>query len=299
MMTAACIDSPFLEAMFCFDRLERQISGLFDSEQKTLRAPVSSRKHAATGNTRRTPGAAEVGWPKQYDLCSRLLAFSEEAVSDEDLLTLLLSYAHCDESSRTLACQLLSRFETFGSVVSARSEQITGAADIDPDVVRFLRAIRAAGTRLAREEISERPVLDNWDKLLVYLRVSMAHETVEQFRVLFLDRRNVLIADEVQHTGTIDHTPVYPREIVKRALALDASAIIMVHNHPSNHPAPSRPDIAMTTQVRDTVEMLGIVLHDHIIISRRGHSSFRAMGLLEDRPQRHSSGSCATRRSAA
>jgi DNA repair protein RadC len=109
----------------------------------------------------------------------------------------------------------------------------------------------------------------------------MAHEAVEQLRVLFLDRRNVLIADEVQHRGTIDHTPAYPREIVKRALEFDASAIIMVHNHPSNHPAPSKADIEMTRLVRDAVEKLGIVLHDHIIVSRRGHSSFRAMGLLE------------------
>jgi DNA repair protein RadC len=108
----------------------------------------------------------------------------------------------------------------------------------------------------------------------------MAHQTVEQFRVLFLDRRNVLISDEVQHQGTIDHTPVYPREVVKRALELDSSAIIMVHNHPSNHPAPSKADIEMTRQVREIVEKLGIVLHDHIIVSRRGHTSFRQMGLL-------------------
>jgi DNA repair protein RadC len=104
---------------------------------------------------------------------------------------------------------------------------------------------------------------------------------VEQFRVLFLDRHNVLIADEVQHRGTIDHTPVYPREVAKRALELDASAIIMVHNHPSNHPAPSKADIETTRVIRETIEKLGIVLHDHIIVSRRGHSSFRTMGLLD------------------
>jgi DNA repair protein RadC len=111
----------------------------------------------------------------------------------------------------------------------------------------------------------------------------MAHQTEEQFRLLFLDRRNVLIMDEVQHRGTIDHTPLYPREVAKRALELDASAVIMAHNHPSNHPAPSKGDIAMTRMVNDTLERLGIVLHDHIIISRRGHSSFRCMGLLGDR----------------
>ena len=114
----------------------------------------------------------------------------------------------------------------------------------------------------------------------------MAHEAVEQFRVLFLDRRNVLIADEVQHRGTIDHTPVYPREIVKRALGFDASAIIMVHNHPSNHPAPSKADIEMTRLVRDAVEKLGIVLHDHIIVSRRGHTVFVPWGCLSRRTER-------------
>ena len=215
-----------------------------------------------------------------HGLCSQLLSVREEAVSDEDLLALLLSYLNSTINSRKLAMQLITRFETFGNVVSARSAQITGAAEIQPEIIGFLKVVRAAGTRLAREEISYRPVLDAWDKLIKYLRAAMAHEMVEQFRVLFLDRRNVLITDELQHRGTIDHTPVYPREVAKRALELDASAIIMVHNHPSNHPAPSKADIDMTKIVRETLERLGVVLHDHIIVSRRGHTSFRAMGLL-------------------
>lgn len=158
--------------------------------------------------------------------------------------------------------------------------QLKEAANIGPEIIDFLKVVRAAGTRLAREEISNRPIIDAWDKLIKYLRTTMAHQPIEQFRLMFLDRRNVLIADEVQHRGTIDHTPVYPREVAKRALELDASAIVMVHNHPSNHPAPSKPDIEMTKVIRDTLDRLGIVLHDHIIISRRGHTSFRAMGLL-------------------
>jgi DNA repair protein RadC len=216
-------------------------------------------------------------------LCSQLLSANEEAVPDEDLLALLLSYLKSGVNSRKLATQLITRFETFGNVVSARSAQITGAVQIGPEVIEFFKVVRAAGTRLAREEIGKRPVLDAWDKLVKYLRSAMAHQSVEQFRVLFLDRRNVLIADEIQHRGTIDHTPVYPREVARRALELDASAIIMVHNHPSNHPAPSKADIEMTRIVRDTLTALGIMLHDHIIVSRRGHSSFRAMDLLEPR----------------
>jgi DNA repair protein RadC len=213
-------------------------------------------------------------------LCAQLLSVAEETVSDEDLLALLLSYFNSTIDSRKLATQLIKRFETFGKAVNARTTQIVGAAEIQPEILGFLRVVRAAGTRLAREEISHRPVLDAWDKLIKYLRTTMAHQMVEQFRVLFLDRRNVLIADEVQHRGTIDHTPVYPREVAKRALELDASAIIMVHNHPSNHPAPSKADIEMTKTIRDSLVRLGIVLHDHIIVSRSGHSSFRAMGML-------------------
>lgn len=213
-------------------------------------------------------------------LCAQLLSVSEERVSDEDLLALLLSYSVSRIDSRKLATQLIKRFETFGKAVNARAAQMTGAADVQPEIFRFLQVVSAAGTRLAREEISNRPILDAWDKLIKYLRTTMAHQMVEQFRVLFLDRRNVLIADEVQHRGTIDHTPVYPREVAKRALELDASAIVMVHNHPSNHPSPSKPDIEMTKIIRDTLDRLGIVLHDHIIVSRSGHSSLRAMGML-------------------
>jgi DNA repair protein RadC len=213
-------------------------------------------------------------------LCSRVISINEKAVSDEDLLTLLLSDLRSTVNSRKIAMRLILQFETIGAVMAARSEQLLQVPEVEPETIAFLKAIGAAGARLAREEISHRSVLDAWDKLISYLRTTMAHQTVEQFRVLFLDRRNVLISDEVQHQGTIDHTPVYPREVVKRALELDSSAIIMVHNHPSNHPAPSKADIEMTRQVREIVEKLGIVLHDHVIVSRRGHTSFRQMGLL-------------------
>lgn len=211
--------------------------------------------------TRDVPHNASLPQRNWNVLCAQLLSVSEEMVSDEDLLALLLSYFDSTIDSRKLAMQLIKRFETFGSAVNARTTRI-GDDEIQPEILAFLRVVSAAGTRLAREEISHRPILDAWDKLIKYLRTTMAHQVVEQFRVLFLDRRNMLIADEVQHRGTIDHTPVYPREVAKRALELDASAIVMVHNHPSNRSAPSKADIEMTKTIRDILVRLGIVLHE-------------------------------------
>jgi DNA repair protein RadC len=250
------------------------VQGLFDSgEQKPL-APVS----LCEAPEPVAPAAPEADDWKE--ICSRLLAVSDGAVSDLDLLSLLLSHLGAAVNARRLAKTLIARFGSFGGVIAARPAQVADAADVPQAVLEIFGLVRAAGNRLAREEVSERPVFDAWEKLIAYLRTTMAHQMVEQFRVLFLDRMNVLIADEVQHTGTIDHTPVYPREVAKRALELDASAIIMVHNHPSNHPAPSKADIEMTRIIEETMGNLNVVLHDHIIVSRRGHSSFRSMGLL-------------------
>ena len=232
---------------------------------------------AARSRRRSPPARRADDWK---EICSRLLAVSDGAVSDLDLLSLLLSHLGTAVNARRLAKTLLARFGSFAGVIAARPGQVADAAEVPQAVLDFFGLVRAAGTRLAREEVSARPVFDAWDKLIAYLRTTMAHQMVEQFRVLFLDRMNVLIADEVQHTGTIDHTPVYPREVARRALELDACAIIMVHNHPSNHPAPSKADIEMTRIIEETMGNLNVVLHDHIIVSRRGHSSFRSMGLL-------------------
>jgi DNA repair protein RadC len=146
--------------------------------------------------------------------------------------------------------------------------------------IAALKLVPEAARRLALEEATERPVIASWDKLIAYCRIAMGHEKVEQFRLLFLDKKNRLIADELQQHGTVDHTPVYPREVVKRALELGASALILVHNHPSGDPTPSKADIQMTREVQGAAEKLGIAVHDHVVIGRGGHNSFKSLGLL-------------------
>jgi len=220
-------------------------------------------------------------WGHRQRLRERFLSNGDDGLPDYELLELCLFYGIRRIDTKPLAKALLTRFGSLGGVVHAQASQLTEFDRVDHFVITLFRLIRVFASRLAREELSDRPTFDNWDKLIAYLRTTMAHMMVEQFRILFLDRGNVLIADEVQHEGTIDHTMVYPREVMKRALALDASAIVMVHNHPSNHPKPSKPDIEMTRRVRDALDQVGIVLHDHLIMSKRGHSSFRQMGLMD------------------
>jgi len=220
-------------------------------------------------------------WGHRKRLRDRLLAGEVDALPDYELLELLLFYWNKRADTKPLAKQLLDRFDqSLPSVLNARPEQLEGFEGIDRRALALFKAIRLLAARMVKEELSERPVLDTWDRLIAYLRASMAHAMVEQFRVLFLDRRNVLIGDEVQHEGTIDHTAAYPREVVKQALKLDASAVVVVHNHPSNHPQPSKADIAMTREIKDALKKVNVMLHDHLIISRRGHTSFSQMGLL-------------------
>jgi DNA repair protein RadC len=235
---------------------------------------------AASAPTAAAPANRPHYWGHRQRLRDRFLAGGDNALPDYELLEMLLFFAIGRIDTKPLAKALLARFHTLAGVVNATPEQLGECDGINQPAVVLLRATQQMAARIVRADLTERPVFDNWDTLVDYLRAQMAHRMVEQFRLLFLDRRNVLIADEVQHQGTIDHTPLYPREVVKRCLAVDASAVVMVHNHPSNHPAPSKPDIEMTRQVRDALDRVGIVLHDHLIISRRGHSSFRQMGLL-------------------
>ena len=209
----------------------------------------------------------------------RVLKAGIESLPDYELLELLLFYAIDRIDTKPLAKRLLERFGTLGDVFAAEPAQLR-EFEIDQRTLVMFRAVREAGRRLAERKVKDMPVLTNWQQLIDYCHAALAHEKTEQFRILFLDRKNVLIADEVQQRGTIDHTPVYPREVVKRALDLGAAALILVHNHPSGDPKPSREDVEMTREIRKAAEALGISIHDHLVIGRKGHASFRSLGLL-------------------
>jgi DNA repair protein RadC len=181
---------------------------------------------------------------------------------------------------KPLAKALIAKFGSFAEVIATPRERLVELDGVSEAVAAQLKIVEAAALRLAKTRFLGRPALSSWAALIDYCAAAMARSPTEEFRVLFLDRKNVLIADEVQSSGTVDHTPVYPREIVKRALELAATAVILVHNHPSGDPAPSRADITMTRDVADAARALGIVVHDHVIVGRNGHASFKALGLL-------------------
>ncbi|NNU79238.1 DNA repair protein RadC [Halovulum dunhuangense] len=202
------------------------------------------------------------------------------ALADYELLELVLFRAIPRRDVKPLAKALLARFGDFNHAISAPAVRLAEVQGVGAAVIQELKIVEAAAHRLAQARVLGRDVLSSWDALLAYCKTAMAHRETEQFRVLFLDRKNVLIADEAQAQGTVDHVPVYPREVVKRALELGASALILVHNHPSGDPEPSSADITMTQRVADAADALGIVLHDHIVVGKARHASFRAMGLL-------------------
>lgn len=213
-------------------------------------------------------------------LRERFLKSGGEALADYELLELLLFQALPRGDTKPLAKALMERFGSYAEVLSADADALREVSGVGDAVVAALKTVRAAALRLMRDELMEKPVLSSWQALIGYCRAAMAREKTEQFRLLYLNRKNALIADEVQQRGTVDQTAVYPREVVKRALELGATAIIMVHNHPSGDPTPSRGDIDMTNEVKEAGEKLGIVLHDHIVVARGGASSFKSMGLL-------------------
>ncbi|MBG1231277.1 RadC family protein [Aestuariivirga litoralis] len=202
------------------------------------------------------------------------------ALPDYELLEMLLFRAIRRGDTKPLAKALLARFGSFAEVISAAPERLQEVKGVGPKVVSELKLIQAAAQRLTRASVINKPVLSSWNAILDYCRAAMAYDETESFRLLFLDKKNNLIADELQQRGTVDHTPVYTREVIKRALELSATALIMVHNHPSGDPTPSMADIDMTKKIIAAAEKLNILVHDHIIIARRGHVSFRNLQLI-------------------
>ncbi|WP_306151358.1 DNA repair protein RadC [Roseovarius sp. MMSF_3281] len=213
-------------------------------------------------------------------LRARFLEGGAQAMPDYELLELVLFRAIPRQDVKPLARALLDQFGDFNGVLSAPQERLAQVSGVGEAVICELKVIEAAAHRLSRARVMQRQVISSWDALLDYCHTTMAHRETEQFRVFYLDRKNVLIADEAQAQGTVDHVPVYPREVVKRALHLNASALILVHNHPSGDPTPSEADIAMTGQVSTAAEALGLTLHDHIIVGKSCELSFRAEGYL-------------------
>jgi DNA repair protein RadC len=213
-------------------------------------------------------------------LRARFLTAGADALADYELLELVLFGAIPHRDLKPLAKELIATFGSFAEAISAPVERLEKIDGLGPASIAQLKAVQAAAARLTRGEIKRRQVLSSWSAVLDYCRTSMAFADRELLRILFLDKRNQMIADEVQQTGTVDHTPIYPREVVKRALELSATAIILVHNHPSGDPTPSRADIQMTQAIIEVARPLGIAVHDHIIVGKDGHASFRGLKLI-------------------
>lgn len=213
-------------------------------------------------------------------LRNRFLVGGAEPLPDYELLELILFRSLKNGDVKPLANLLIATFGDFNRVLSAPIERLTEVQGIGPEIALDLKLIEAATHRMSQGKVLKRPVISSWNALLDYCRVTMSHRETEMFRILFLDRKNVLIADEIQGKGTVDHVPVYPREVIKRALDLNASALILVHNHPSGDPTPSNADIDMTETIQRAREVVGITLHDHLIIGKSTEVSFKSEGYL-------------------
>lgn len=213
-------------------------------------------------------------------LRARFRTAGVEAMSDYELLELVLFRAIPQRDVKPLAKELIAKFGSFPEVIAAPPRRLAEQKGIGESAITEIKIIHAAASRLARGQLRKRPVLSSWSSVIDYCRTTMAFAEKEQFRVLFLDKRNQLIVDELHQVGTVDHTPVYPREVVKRALELSATALILVHNHPSGDPTPSQADIQMTQTIIDVARPLGIAIHDHIVVGKEGHASFKSLRLI-------------------
>ena len=231
-----------------------------------------------TGDTKDSATSGHLGHRER--LRQRFRSAGPEAMPDYELLELLLFRAIPRRDTKPVAKALIARFGSFAEVVNAPEARLKEVDYVGEAVITELKVVRAAALRLVKSDVMKRPLLSSWNAVIAYCRAAMSFEAREQFRILFLDKRNRIIADELQQVGTVDHTPVYVREVVKRALELSSSAIILIHNHPSGDPTPSRADIDMTKQIIAAAKNLGVVVHDHIIVGREGHASLKGLGLI-------------------
>ena len=238
-------------------------------------------KRRSVGTVPSPDGAAEAHYHGHRDrLRARYREHGEQALADYEILELILFRLIPRRDTKPIAKALIDRFGTLAGVFGAPLNLLNEVKGVGESVALDLKLIATATQRMLKSELRKKQVLSSWSAVIDYCHAAMAHETKEQFRILFLDKRNALIADEVQQQGTIDHTPVYPREVVKRALELSATALILVHNHPSGDPTPSRADIEMTKLIADAAKPLGITVHDHVIIGKDGHVSMKGLRLF-------------------
>ncbi len=264
------------------------MSGFDDAQSRRSRSsgaqpalPIGEAGSKSTGSGAK---AAKRATPHYHGhrqrLRQRFIDGGADALPDYELLELILFRAIPRRDTKPLAKALLAKFGSFAGVINASPVRLREISGMGEAVITELKLVRAASLRLLNREIMDLPVLSSWTQVMNYCQAAMGHSEIEQFRILFLDKRNRLIADEVQQEGTVDHTPVYVREIIKRGLELSATALILVHNHPSGDPTPSQADITMTKEIIETASKLGIVVHDHIIVGREGAGSLRAAGLM-------------------
>jgi len=259
-----------------------QEAWLFDGKQalQKLIAQIEAAEIIASGPGLNEATSAFEGFTKRDPLMARLLDIGAHVISDEELLELLIEADDALIEPRMISRELLDQFGSLGAVFAADKERLGRLASVNERVVARLKAVQFALERILHQSIKENPIIGSWTSLTNFLKVTLRHKTTEHLLVLYLDRKNRLIRDEVQQHGTVDHTPLYPREIVKRALELAASAIILVHNHPSGDPTPSKADIDMTKQVIRALESVDITVHDHVIVGRNDFLSFRAQRLI-------------------
>ncbi len=214
-------------------------------------------------------------------LREKFLEQGPDALADYEIVELLLTLARPRVDCKPIAKALLKRFGTLPALMAANPDTLQSVEGVGDSTVIALKLVQAVAQRMLKREVLDQPVLDSWNRVLDYCHSVMAHQKEEQLRLFFLDGRNALVADEMQSKGTVNHTPLYVREVVKRALELGASALIMAHNHPTGDPSPSRDDIALTREVRNALKAVGVSLHDHVIIGRKGHCSLRSLNVVE------------------